>query len=207
VAPSDPVDLYLAGRGIALAELGRAPRALRWHPEVWNQEKRGPLPAMLAAITDGAGVHVATHRTYLARDADGGWQKAALADAKKTLGSYAGGFIPLWRGASMKPLRDAPEGEAVAIAEGIETALSVALACPELRVLAAVALANMARVTLPPAVAEVILCADNDADNAKAGALLERAADRFLAEGRAVRIARPPVGKDFNDTLRSERQA
>jgi hypothetical protein len=25
--------------------------------------------------------------------------------------------------------------------------------------------------------------------------------DHFAAEGRAVRIARPPIGKDFNDTL------
>jgi hypothetical protein len=121
-----------------------------------------------------------------------------------TLGSYAGGFIPLWRGASGKPLRDAPPGEAVAIAEGIETALSVALACPELRVLASVALPNMARLVLPATVARVVLCRDNDDHNPKAGELLMRAAARFAAEGREVRIARPPVGKDFNDTLRAE---
>lgn len=198
-----PVALYLAGRGIELAELGRTPRALRWHPEVWCSEAGRPLPAMLAAITDGLGRHVATHRTWIARDADGAWRKAPLREPKKTLAPYAGGFIPLWRGAGGRPLRAVAPGETVAIAEGIETALSVALACPELRVLAAVALANMGRVELPAAVAHVILCADNDADNLKAAALLARAADRFAAEGREVRIARPPVGKDFNDTLRA----
>lgn len=199
-----PVEAYLAGRGIPLAELGRQPRALRFLPGCWCGEVRGPLPAMLAAITNGDGAHVGTHRTWIATDDAGQWRKAALRDPKKTLGPYAGGFIPLWRGASGKPLRDAPQGEAVAIAEGIETALSVALACPELRVLAAVALSNMARVMLPPSVAEVILCADNDEGNPQAAALLNRAAERFAAEGRRVRIARPPSGKDFNDTLRAE---
>lgn len=204
---STPVADYLTGRGIILAELGRVPRALRWHPEVWCREAGGSLPAMLAAITDCAGQHVATHRTWLARDDAGAWRKAPLRDPKMTLGSYAGGFIPLWRGVSGKPLRDAPPGEAVAIAEGIETALSVALACPEFRVLASVALPNMARLVLPATVARVVLCRDNDDHNPKAGELLMRAAERFAAEGREVRIACPPVGKDFNDTLRAETTA
>ncbi len=202
-----PAAYYLAARGIALAELARQPRALRFHPLCRCTEAKRPLPAMLAAITDGAGQHIGTHRTWLARDRAGTWGKAPLQDAKKTLGPYAGGFIPLWRGASGKPLRQAPAGEVVAIAEGIETALSVAIACPELRVIAAVALPNMARLVLPPSVGRVILCADNDDDNPKAGALLGRAADRFAAEGRDVRIARPPTGKDFNDTLRAEPEA
>lgn len=199
-----PAALYLAARGIDLAELGRQPRALRFHPECWCGETGGPLPAMLAAITDGSGQHVATHRTWLAADAAGIWRKARLREPKKSLGSYAGGFIPLQRGSSGKPLRGAPQGEAVALVEGIETALSVALACPELRTLAAVSLGNMAKVVLPPAVRVVILCADNDGDNHAASVALDRAAERFTAEGREVRIARPPLGKDFNDTLRAE---
>ena len=200
-----PAAEYLAARGIDLAELGRAPRALRFHPSAWCAELGHGLPAMLAAITDGQGEHVATHRTWLARDDAGSWGKAALRDAKKTLGSYASGFIPLQPGASGKPLRQAPIGETVAIAEGIETALSVALACPELRVLAAVSLGNMARIVIPPAVRVVMLCADNDGpENTGAARALASAVERFAAEGRQVRVARPPIGKDFNDTLRAE---
>ncbi|MCX7381146.1 MAG: toprim domain-containing protein [Alphaproteobacteria bacterium] len=199
-----PVALYLAGRGIDLAELGRAPRALRFHPDAWCSEARRGLPAMLAAITNGAGEHVATHRTWLARDEAGRWRKAPLQEPKKTLGSYAGGFIPLQRGASGKPLRSVPQGETVAIAEGIETALSVALACPELRVIAAVSLGNMARIVLPAAVRTVIVCADNDgAENAGAARALDAALAAFCGGRRRVRLARPPVGKDFNDTLQA----
>ncbi len=158
---------------------------------------------MLAAITGPDGAHLATHRTWLAQRPDGSWGKAPLRDPKMTLGSYAGGTIRVWRGASGLPLAEAPEGEAVALAEGIETALSVAVSCPELRVLCAVSLGNLARVDLPPTVAEVIICADNDgAENTAAARALARAVERFGGEGRQVRIARPPAGmKDFNDLL------
>ncbi len=197
-----PVAAYLVARGIDLGELGRVPRALRFHPACWCSEAAQKLPAMLGAITSGEGVHVATHRTWLARPASGVWSKAALNNAKKTLGSYAGGFIPLQRGATGTPMRTAPQGETVGIAEGIETALSVALACPELRVIAAVSLGNMARLALPRAVSNVIICADDDGpDNHAAARALASAVERFAKEGRQVRVARPPVGKDFNDTL------
>ena len=203
-----PAAAYLAGRGIDLGSIGRAPGALRFHAAAWCGEVARPLPAMLAAIIDGTGRHVATHRTWLADDGAGRWVKAALNNAKMTLGSYAGGFIPLQRGGSGKPISEAPDGETVAIAEGIETALSVALACPELRVLAAVSLGNMARIALPPSLRYVILCADNDAsDNEAAARALRTATARLASEGRQVRVARPPIGKDFNDTLLAARTA
>ncbi len=199
-----PAALYLSARRIDLADLGRQPRSLRYHPNLANRESGRSWPALVAAITNRAGEHVATHRTWLARDVAGVWRKAPLRDRKLTLGSYAGGSIRLWRGASGKPLAQAPEGEVVAIAEGVETALSSAIACPELRVLAAVALANMARIELPPAIRIVILCADNDGDNPAAARGVARAVRQFAAAGREVRIARSPVGKDFNDALRAE---
>lgn len=199
-----PVAAYLTSRGIDLAALGHPPRALRFHPAVWCQEVETKLPAMLAAITSSDGEHLATHRTWLTATAKGRWIKARLRNPKKTLGSYAGGFIPLQRGPSPEPLHRAPDGSVVAVAEGIETALSVAQACPELRILAAVSLANLARIVLPPTIQTVILCADNDSpDNHAAGRALAAAIDHFSSIARAVRLARPPVGKDFNDTIRN----
>jgi hypothetical protein len=196
-----PAALYLAARGLDLAQLGRHPKSLRFHPKLWNAESQRSWPALVAAITDAAGAHVATHRTWLAQTGDR-WGKAPLVDAKMTLGRYAGGSIRIWRGASALPLARAPAGETVVIAEGIETALSVAIACPELRVLAAVSLANMARLELPAAIGTVILAADNDADNDKARAGLQRAVDRFAGEGRSVRLAMPDTpGADWNDVL------
>jgi phage/plasmid primase-like uncharacterized protein len=196
-----PVAQYLAGRGIELADLARQPGALRCHFDLFNRESGRTWPAMLGAIVGADGRHVATHRTWLAPAPDGVWRKAPLRDPKMTLGGYVGGCIPLSRGASGKPLAKAAAGESVAIAEGIETALSVAIGCPELRVLSAVSLANMARLALPPAVGTVILCVDNDPPGSPAARALQRAVDALAAQGREVRIARSPVGKDFNDAL------
>lgn len=196
-----PAAAYLAGRGIDLAQLGRQPRALRFHPSCLHRSGRR-FPAMIAAISNLAGVHVATHRTWLQPDAAGQWIKARVEDPKMTLGTFAGGCIRLWRGASGKPLKDAPEDETVVVGEGIETCLSIALACPELRVLAAVSLGNMAAIQLPPQIRNVILAADNDL-KPKAQLAFQRAVERHMDAGRDVRVARADVGKDFNDTLQA----
>lgn len=194
-----PAEAYLLARGIALGELGRQPRALRFHPACYCAEVKGPLPAMVAAVVSAEGEHLATHRTYLAHAA-GTWRKAPLNAPKKVLGSYAGGFIPIWRGASGMPLREARHGDALIVAEGIETALSCAVLTPEMRVLAAVSLTNLGRLVLPPAVASVTIAADDDAPGSPAARALQAAIDRFLEQGREVRVARWPGG-DFNDAL------
>ncbi len=196
-----PAAAYLAHRGLDLAELGRQPRSLRFHPALMNRESDRAWPAMVAAVTNGAGIIVATHRTWLQQDEDGNWIKARLRSPKMSLGPVAGGSIRIWRGASGKRLASAPAGETAVIAEGIEDGLACALLCPELRVLSAVSLANLARVELPPAIATVILAADNDGANEAAARALQCAVDRFAKDGRVVRVARSPVGKDFADLL------
>jgi Toprim domain len=198
-----PVDAYLAGRGISLGELGAHPCSLRFHPCLPNRETDLPWPAMVAAVANGAGDLIAVHRTWLQRDAGGKWIKAMFCNPKMSLGSLVGGTIRLWRGQTRTPLANAQEGETVILTEGIEDGLSCALLCPELRVLSTVNLSNMARIELPPLIRIVIIAADNDGENQAAAKALQRAIERFVTEGRTVRIARSPVGKDFNDFLRA----
>lgn len=203
-----PAGTYLLGRGINLAELGRQPRALRYHPALRNTESGTTWPALVAAVSSVEGEFRGVHRTWLAErpDDDGvlSWCKAPLQNAKMTLGKIAGCTIRLWRGASRKPLAEAPVGETAVIAEGIETGLSVAIACPHLRVLCSLSLSNMSQVLLPRAISTVIIAADNDGGNAAAARGLAKAVAHFAAEGREVRVAHSPVGKDFNDALRAE---
>jgi hypothetical protein len=80
-----------------LAQLGRQPWALRFHPALWNEETQRHWPALVAAIVDPEGQLTAVHRIWLAPDGSG---KAPLRDRKMTLGRYAGGVIRLWRGAT-----------------------------------------------------------------------------------------------------------
>lgn len=194
--PGTPAEVYLGSRGISLEALGRAPNVLRFNARTWCAERGGEHPAMVALIQD-RGVTIGAHRTYLAPDGSG---KARIKAAKKVLGAADGGLIPLWRGASDKPLKEAPEGDTIAISEGIEDALTIALACPEWRVVACISAGNMGKLTLPPAITDVRLCFDRDGENPAVRVARERAVDRYLREGRSVFEMLPSEGfKDFND--------
>jgi hypothetical protein len=194
-----PIAAYLAGRSIDLNLLPRLPRALRYSSECYSSETGQRYPAMLACVNGPDGKQTAVHRTYLQIHPDGRVTKAALEKAKAVLGSYAGGYIPINRGASNKRISDAPADDRLVITEGIEDALTLALAVPECRIIAAVSLSNMANLVLPEQLKLITIAADNDQDNPQAMRGLQRAIDAFKAQGRTVRVARSAKGKDFND--------
>lgn len=217
-----PVAAYLAGRGINLAALGYQPRAIRFHPECYYRFKgtdpdtgevldvQSKLPAMVTAISRGS-VHVATHRTYLARRADGTWGKADLPSSKKVLGDFKGGSIRLSNGLGPKggrgcPMSACPPATRVYVTEGIESGLSVCMALPAARVLAGVSLSNLASVELPDNVAELVIVADAD-EHKDARKELQRAIDTH-ARRRAVRLWQSATpGADANDELQRRLRA
>ena len=199
-----PAGAYLAWRGIDLARLSRQPRALRYHPALWNEDTGAHWPALVAGITAQNGRIVAVHRTFLTKQG----KKAPVPHPKKTLGPYRGGCIRLWRGEVKTPLNHAEEGTRVLISEGIEDGLTAALVDPAQRVLCAVSVSNLAALWLPPAIREVELLVQNDAPDSPAAAAVARAAERWLGEGRRVFLARPPEGvKDVNELLTSTRES
>ncbi len=102
------------------------------------------------------------------------------------LGKCAGGAVRL-----------APAGPELVLSEGIETGLSVQQATG-LPVWATLSTSGLRAVILPPATTVVTIAADGDEAGEVAA---QAAARRFIAEGRAVKIARPPKGMDFNDLL------
>jgi hypothetical protein len=199
-----PVDHYLRGRGIALERLARMPGALRFHPGLGYTmdppERRRTFPAMVASIAaPGHGV-VAVHLTFLA-EREGRWAKAPVVPAKVVRGAYAwaGAAVSLARGAGDRPWPKMRADERVLITEGIEDGLTLALACPEHRVLAAVSLANMGNVWLADGCREVTIVPDNDGDNPHAREGLARAIAAHQAKGRRVLLAPPdPEFKDVN---------
>ena len=92
-------------------------------------------------------------------------------------------------------------GEHLAVAEGIETARSVqqATGIPAWAALSAGGIRSLILPPLPLA-AVVTIAADPDPVGMRAAMA---AAERWHAEGRQVRVARPPAGSDFNDLLRA----
>lgn len=199
-----PAERYLQGRHINFARLGRYPGALRYHAAMKCPETGRDRPCLLAAMQRPDGELVTIHRTFLLCHADGRVTKADrksggdMADAKQAYSGYAGAFIPVWRGKSEKPMRKMPVGEWIAITEGVEDALTVAMARPDLRVLAALSLSNLGGLALPERAAGIYLCADNDAKDAAIRAF-QAAKAKLEARGFAVREVRPPAQfKDFN---------
>jgi len=200
----DLVWRYLQGRGIELSRLPRLPGALRCHPRLFHRKSGASWPAMVAAIAGLDGSHVATQRTWLEVHDDVRVTKAPLShDSKMSLGSYrhCGGAIHLTRGASGKAWKEAPEGETVAFAEGIEDALTFACARPDLRVAAcATSLAYLAHVALPPGAHEVIVIAQNDPKGSDAMKAQRKGIEGLRLRGYRVSVFRPPVFlKDVND--------
>ena len=141
-----PAEVYLRSRGLQAPD---AP-SLLFHPDLTYWETRTGHPAMVAVVCDTAGETAAVHRTYLAPD---GAAKADVAKPRMMLGPLGGGAVRL-----------APIGGngVLGLAEGVETALAVMTACPELPVWAALSAGNLEQVQLPPEVSRVVLLADHD---------------------------------------------
>lgn len=228
------VEVYLAARGIDVAAIGGVPRSIRFSPAAayalrntagdivgWQNK-----PVMIAAIQGPESGIIGVHRTWLAPDGKG---KDAVGDAKMMLGKAWGGAVRLSPAAPVLAIGEGIETTLSAVCAMRE-------ADRELAAWAALSLGNIAGgglgkgpahpdggkrrypsplpdpeqpgIRLPAEVREVVILADADGkDPVNTEMLLTRAARRFEAEGRRVRIARPPAGMDFNDWLRSTRPA
>jgi hypothetical protein len=210
---ASPAGFYLASRGIDVDLLPRYPSALRFCREMKHTHIDGETgeivdtfwPGLVAAMTHSETEQIAAvHRTYLAPDGTG---KAPVDPARKIWPSFKGAAIRLARGETGMPPGEAAKAgrrDRLALTEGVEDGLSVALACPELRVWAVGSLGNLGNIRIPACTAEVIVCADNDWGKRQAEALLEKGIASLVAQGARVRVARSHIGKDVNDCLRGE---
>jgi putative DNA primase/helicase len=170
---------YLAVRGIMVGST-----ALRFHP-LLKHPSGSRWPALVALVADGlTGKPIAIHRTFVTRNGNG---KAPVEPAKMMLGPCRGGAVRL-----------AEATDKLMIGEGIESTLS-AMQATGVPAWASLSTAGMKTLALPPTVRDVVILADGD-DAGERAAM--QAARRWKAEGRRVRIARPPRGEDFNDIVR-----
>lgn len=178
------VETYLRSRAIVIPP----PPTLRFHPALPHKDTGTVWPAMVGLVTLD-NVILGIHRTYLARDGKG---KAPVAPNKMALGPIRGGAVRL-----------GPAANKLYIAEGIESALSIMQVRGE-SVWATLGTSGMKALVLPPEVREVVICADGDAPDSAAAKTIWEAGRRLTYQGRFVKIARPPVGKDFNDLLQED---
>ena len=191
-AAGSVAETYLReARQITLA----VPPTLRLHPYLEYYDEDGPTgrywPALLGFVQGPDRRFRGIHMTFLRRD---GSDKAPEDRQKKMLGAVSGGALRL-----------GPPAPRLAVAEGIEEALSIAQACPGLVVWSGLSTTHMANLQLPHEVLELIVCANRDEQGLKAA---RRLIERFLAdrpERRTARLAVPGTAGDFNDLLRGRK--
>ena len=180
-------DTYLRARGIGH---GGVMSALRFHPKCWHrdegQTKSIPRPALIAAVTDGAGRCQGAHRTWLAQD---GKDKAPVEVQRRAMGYLLGNAVRL-----------APCDDILVVGEGIETMLSVREAAPGLPVWAALSSSHLGAVLLPEGLQRLYIAIDRDPAGQRAA---ERLTIRASEAGIAVRVLEPRLG-DFNDDLTAD---
>lgn len=180
---------YLNSRG-----LSQPCSALRLHPSLdyyENGNRIGDFPTMLAKVQDLNGNDVCLLRTYLDLNGQG---KAEVKAPKKLTSPEEPRTVT---GAAIR-LMEATD--TIALAEGIETALAVheSTGVP---VWATVSAHGMESVQLPLDIRTVEIWADNDLSGVGQKAA-EKAAERFLKEGREVYILIPPMeDSDWLDIL------
>lgn len=196
--PGTLAESYLCWRGIDLrAAALAAPGSLKFQAACYCAETQSKIPAMVAAVVNLEGRHIATHRTYLAPDGKG---KATVLEAKKALGKYQGGFIPLWKGEHDCAMGELPPGTRIYVSEGIEDGLSVALADPSLRVIAAISLSNLGALELP-ATCPIYILGQRD-EKMRAIESFAAAVAKLQEKGHEVFLIYPPHGvKDYNELL------
>lgn len=172
-------EIYLRQRGIALpSDIS----ALRFHPRCYYRAPSGrqEWPALIAAVTDGAGNVTGVHRTWLSPH--GG--KAPVDQPRRALGHLAGNGV-----------RFGSVTDTMLAAEGLETALALKMIMPEMPVMAALSASHLAALVLPPTLRRLYIARDNDeAGRLALEKLRSRAVDLDIRE-------LVPLAEDFNADL------
>ena len=172
---------YLAARSCVIPP---ADGDLRWHPALPHRPSGMLGPALVALVTDAATRQPLTlHRTWVRADGT----KAPLDPPRMLLGNHrkAGGVVRLWP--------DEAVATGLGIAEGIETALSLAHAYRP--VWSLIDAGNLADFQVLAGVEALLIAADNDEAGMRAAAQCGR---RWAATGVEVRLTRQ-LANDIND--------
>jgi hypothetical protein len=184
ITPGTPAAVYLEGRGCALPE-----NDVRWHSQL-RHPSGYTGPALVALVTDVLTAEpINLHRTWLA---PGGRGKAPIDRPRLVLKGHrlGGGVVRL--------VEDAEVTLGLAIAEGLETALTTMRAFRS--VWSCIDAGNLKAFPVLPGIEALTIIEDRDSAGQEAA---RACADRWLAAGVDVWIWHAEAeGEDFNDAAR-----
>lgn len=182
-----------------------------WTKAKWERQENGravkvadgPLyPAVHSAMRNRLGALTACHVTFLDPQHP---RKAPEQPAKLMRGPAKGSIIELSYGPEGKPFWLSNDPQPLIIAEGIETALSIAQEVPECRIWAGGSLAGIAAAPVDlECVSHIYFARDNNDGNTQAQQQFEAAHEHLCASNRPVHVLASHVGDDFNDLARGD---
>jgi hypothetical protein len=187
---SQPIEETLAEKYLQSVRCirGPLPPTLRFCASVKVPRSQLKLPALIAAISGEDHRVVSVQITFLDQRTA---TKAAVDPARRTFGRMLDGAVRL----------GAAAGDTLALAEGIETALSftelTGIIC-----WAVLGKARFAKVALPAHVRHLHLCADTDGVD-----VCEQAKRGYERRDLDVTVHAPEAGNDFNDDLIARRRS
>ena len=177
-----------------------------WTKAQWRKNERGRMvkiadgpsyPALHSILRSATGHPVACHVTFL----DLVQPVKALEDPPKLIrGPAKGAVIPITHGYSGLAHHLDIVGAPVVLAEGIETAVTLATVEHDVRIWACGSMAGMGSAPVDlPCVSQIIIARDNNAGNDTAQEQFARVIEQLEAHRKPIAIINSPVGDDFND--------
>lgn len=186
---------------------GNLPKDFKFIKAIRHFDTKEMVPALLAPIKDKDEKMIGIVRIFLNKDGSkynqtfmdeqGNLEKATT---KANLGIASHGSVVVQKANIDRTLW---------IAEGLETALSVAQAVPNQTVVASLSVQQIKNVPIGFETQKVVICADNDPISSQTKESIVKAVDAYLSRGVRVFIALPPEipadmkKYDFNDLLKS----
>jgi len=177
-ATGTPAESYLRSRGITIP----VPPTIRFHPALKHADTGIELPALVAAVCNVDRNVTGIQRIFLTHDG----RKAPVNRPKMALGALRGGAVRL-----------APTTDRIWLVEGVEDGLAVLQMMGE-PTWALLGTSGYKTVEIPENIKQIILAPDGD--GAGQG-IIKETAMRLAGQGREVRIAKLPAGKDWCDVL------
>ncbi len=185
------VETYLRERGITT----EMPASIYFHPSVYIKKYDESFPAMVTKMLDEKGRVQAIHLTLL----DAKTANKALVDSPKLKFGKTPEQVTI-------ALTNQPNSRVTLIAEGLETAMSVAQSLPHLDVKASLDKQNFKRIDASKTAENVVLCLDNDLKNWREDKVITRSIERLIDAGKTVFVAHPESlngnKTDYNDWLK-----
>ncbi len=177
-AQGTPAEDYLRSRGITIS----VPPTIRYHPALLHPDIGQHLPCMVAAICNVRRNVTGIQRTYLTHNG----RRAPVNRPRMALGALRGNAVRL-----------TPTTDRVWLTEGVEDGLALMQMMGE-PAWAVLGTSGYKSVELPDRIQQVILAPDGD----DAGQdVIQEAAHRLAGQGREVRAAKLPPGRDWCDVL------